>query len=124
MAPSCASAWPATRCSTTCGQRGIERELIPLCAEQGVAVVGYTPFGGFPRGLQRRRRCAGGDRRRHGVTPRQVVLRFLTRTAERLHDSKAVDPEHVRENAGAGDFELDAADVETIERLFPKPSSP
>ena len=31
------------------GARGIERDLMPLCAGEGIAVVGYTPFGNWPR---------------------------------------------------------------------------
>src|SRR5450759_3996404 len=27
------------------GERGIERKLIPYCQQQGIALVGYTPFG-------------------------------------------------------------------------------
>jgi len=32
-------------------ERGIERKLIPYCQAQGIALVGYTPFGKtkFPR---------------------------------------------------------------------------
>ena len=31
------------------GTRGIERDLLPLCTHTGIAVVGYTPFGNWPR---------------------------------------------------------------------------
>jgi len=33
------------------GDRGIERKLIPYCREQGIAVMGYSPFGhrSFPK---------------------------------------------------------------------------
>ncbi len=105
-------------------QREIEAEVLPFCADQGIAVVAYTPFDGVPGQGTRAWRALQEIGRRHGKTPRQVVLRFLTRTPALFAIPKATDPDHVRENSGAGDFDLDAADVETIERLFPKPSSP
>jgi diketogulonate reductase-like aldo/keto reductase len=101
--------------------RGIERDLIPFCAEEGIAVVGYTPFGDFPRtragGLDTLEQIA----ERHRATPRQVVLRFLARQPNVFAIPKAVDPEHVRENAGAAGFDLDASDIAAIDRAFPAP---
>ena len=52
------SAWCAsTRCSpaTTCCSAQIERELLPLCAEEGVGVIPYNPLaGGFLTGKHHR----------------------------------------------------------------------
>ena len=53
---SCARPWRrSTRERLACnqvlynlGERGIEHDLIPFCARAGIAVVGYTPFGGWP----------------------------------------------------------------------------
>ena len=46
------------------GDRGIERRLIPYCAERGIAVVGYSPFGhaGFPAPGSRGGKAAGRGR--------------------------------------------------------------
>lgn len=101
--------------------RGIERDLVPFCAERGVAVVGYTPFGGFPRPRSGGFHVLEEIACRHSTTPRQVVLRFLTRQPNVFAIPKAVDPDHVRENAGAASFELDASDVAMIDRAFPAP---
>jgi len=47
-------------------ERGIEHAVLPWCEENGVAVVGYTPFGQHrqfpPRGAQQNRRAPGRDR--------------------------------------------------------------
>lgn len=103
--------------------RGIELDLLPFCQRHSIAVVGYTPYGGFPRGgrgLELLEEIAG----RHGTTPRQVVLRFLTRESHLFAIPKASRPEHVRENAGAADLTLDPAEIEAIDRAFPAPAHP
>jgi diketogulonate reductase-like aldo/keto reductase len=62
-------------------ERGIERKLIPYCQEQGIAVVGYTPFGRakFPRADSAGGRVLEAIAGRQGRTVRQVILNFLTR---------------------------------------------
>ena len=102
-------------------ERGIEHAVLPWCEENGVAVVGYTPFGQHrqfpPRG-------AGGAvlskiAERRGVTARQVALAFLTRRPDLFAIPKSTHPEHLRENAGAARVELSAADIAAIESAFP-----
>ena len=57
--------------------------------------------------------------RRHGRTPRQVALNFLTRRPSLFTIPKASRAEHVRENAGALDFTLLPDDVAAIDAAFP-----
>jgi diketogulonate reductase-like aldo/keto reductase len=98
--------------------RSIEAELLPFCAGVGIAVVGYTPFGGLPThgpGLALLERIGA----RQDKTARQVALAFLTRRPELFAIPKASQPAHVRENAGAADVVLDAADVAAIDAAFP-----
>lgn len=103
------------------GQRGIERDLLPLCADAGIAVVGYTPFGNWPRrgsdGLAALESVAA----RHGASPQQVALAFLTRQPHVFAIPKAGSPEHVRANAAAGDLTLGADDIAAIDAAFPAP---
>jgi diketogulonate reductase-like aldo/keto reductase len=103
--------------------RGIERKLIPYCKANGIAIVGYSPFGHgeFPSA-----RTAGGREleevgKRHGRTARQVVLNFLTRDAGVFAIPKAGSIEHVRENSGGDGWSLTAQDIAEIERAFPAP---
>jgi diketogulonate reductase-like aldo/keto reductase len=53
------------------------------------------------------------------ATPRQVALQFLLRRPGLFAIPKASTAEHVRENAGAGEFQLSQADVERIDQAFP-----
>jgi diketogulonate reductase-like aldo/keto reductase len=103
------------------GSRGIERDLIPFCAAHGIAVVGYTPFGNWPRAGSAGLRVLSEIGRRHGKTPHQVALRFLTRAPELFAIPKASDVEHVEQNAGAADGDLDDGDIAAIDRAFPLP---
>jgi diketogulonate reductase-like aldo/keto reductase len=105
------------------GDRGIERRVIPWCEREGVAVVGYSPFGhdGFPSARSAGGRVLAEVGARHGKTARQVALAFLTRQPHAFTIPKASRPEHVRENAGAGGFVLPPEDVAAVDRAFPAP---
>jgi diketogulonate reductase-like aldo/keto reductase len=91
--------------------RTIERDLVPHCEKKRVAVVGYTPLarGGYMK------EAVTGIARRHGRTPRQVALNFLTRRPSLFTIPKASRPEHVRENAGALDFVLTPLEIRTLD---------
>jgi diketogulonate reductase-like aldo/keto reductase len=94
--------------------RSVEKDVLPYCERHGIAVVGYTPLarGGFLRGP------VAEVARRHGRTPRQVALNFLTRRPSLFTIPKASRPDHVRENAAALDFELSPDDVAAIDAAF------
>ena len=92
--------------------RKIERDLLPYCERQKIAVVGYTPLarGGFHKG------AVAEIAKKYGRTPRQVALNFLTRRPSLFTIPKASQAEHVRENAAALDFTLSADDLKAIDR--------
>jgi diketogulonate reductase-like aldo/keto reductase len=98
--------------------RDIEHDLIPFCERERIAVVGYTPFGDWPRPTSPGGRVLQAVAERRGATPRQVALRFLTRLPSLFAIPKASSVEHVRENAGAGQLELDDADLAELDRAF------
>jgi diketogulonate reductase-like aldo/keto reductase len=105
-------------------ERGVEHDLIPTAQKHGIAIVAYTPFGrgSFLRSSARRREALEQIARKHGATVRQVALAFLTRGPGLFLIPKAARVEHVEENAGAGELELDASDVATIDAAFPRGS--
>jgi diketogulonate reductase-like aldo/keto reductase len=103
-------------------ERAIEHVVLPWCEQHGVAVVGYTPFGrgAFPPG------GAGGKAlaqiaQKHGASPRQVALAFLTRRASLFAIPKASQVEHTRDNAGAAQLTLEASELEALDAAFPRP---
>jgi diketogulonate reductase-like aldo/keto reductase len=102
-------------------ERGIESEVLPWCRANGVALVGYSPFGstgGFPKPTSKGGKALAELARGLGKTPRQVALAFLTREAPLFTIPKAEKVDHARENAG-GAFTLAAGDVATLEEAFP-----
>jgi diketogulonate reductase-like aldo/keto reductase len=104
--------------------RGIERDLLPYCAENGIATVGYSPFGhgNFPPSNSRGGKVLAEIAKRHNRTMRQVVLNFLTRDPTLFTIPKAGNPDHVRDNSGAvGDWNLTDEDITAIDRTFPLP---
>jgi diketogulonate reductase-like aldo/keto reductase len=102
-------------------ERGIERQLLPAAREMNVAIVAYTPFGRgqFPRAEAKPGGVLGRIARKHGVTPRAVILAFVTRAPDVFTIPKASTIEHVEENARAGELQLDADDVGAIDQAFP-----
>lgn len=104
--------------------RGIEQDLLPYCAEKGIAIVGYSPFGhgNFPSSHSRGGKVLAEIAKRHNRTMRQVALNFLTRDPNLFTIPKAGNPDHVRDNSGAvGDWKLSDQDISTIDRTFPLP---
>jgi diketogulonate reductase-like aldo/keto reductase len=108
-------------------ERAIEHAVIPWCSTHAIAVVAYSPLGsqsGFPAP-----RSAGGRVLQqiadlHGATSRQVALRFLLRNSSVFAIPKASTPEHVGDNAKAGEFELSRAEVARVEEAFPLGARP
>lgn len=104
--------------------RGIEQDLLPYCAEKGIAIVGYSPFGhgSFPSSHSRGGKVLAEIAKRHNRTMRQVALNFLTRDPNLFTIPKAGNPDHVRDNSGAvGDWKLSDEDISTIDKTFPLP---
>lgn len=102
-------------------ERNIEHRVLPWCEEHGVAVTGYSPFGHsrFPGPHTPGGRVLAGIADARSATPRQVALAFLARRPSLFAIPKASIPEHVDENAAAGDLVLSAAEVARIDAAFP-----
>ena len=102
-------------------ERAIEHAVLPWCEANGVAVTAYSPFGqtDFPAPGSAGGRVLAGVAAAHGAAPRQVALAFLTRARSVFAIPKASTPEHVAENAAAGDLRLAPDEVAAIEAAFP-----
>lgn len=102
-------------------ERHIERAVLPYCLEHHIAVVAYSPFGHgeFPSARSRSGQVLDEIARRHEATARQVALAFLTRGEGTFAIPKAESPEHVKENAAAGDLLLTPGEIGELENAFP-----
>jgi diketogulonate reductase-like aldo/keto reductase len=102
-------------------ERAIEHDVVPWCERNGVAVVGYSPFGSgrFPSARTAAGRVLEEIAAAHGATARQVALRFLVRRPSLLAIPKASSMEHTEENAGGGTLALDDDEIARIDAAFP-----
>src|SRR5579871_1645917 len=107
-------------------ERTIEHAVIPWCAQHGVAVVAYSPFGhnDFPSPQSKGGEVLARIARAHGASSRQIALSFLTRETAVFTIPKAAGAEHALDNAAAGDVALSASDISALEKLFPRGSKP
>jgi diketogulonate reductase-like aldo/keto reductase len=103
--------------------RAPERRLLPFCAKNKIAVVGYTPFA--QRSAPEASTVGGAVLHKiaeaHGATVNQIVLAYLVREENVFTIPKAARREHIIENAGAGKVKLTKADIEKIDSVFPLP---
>jgi diketogulonate reductase-like aldo/keto reductase len=105
-------------------ERGIEHDVIPYCRENTIAVVAYTPLGANVSGRSRSGETFREIAQKHGATPQQIALAWVTRDPICFTIPKSSNPAHVEDNARAGDLVLDAVDCEKIDAAFPPPRGP
>jgi diketogulonate reductase-like aldo/keto reductase len=99
-------------------QRGIEFDLMPWCAERGIAIMAYSPL---DEGRLARHPAVIAISERVGATPGQVAIAWLLRRENVITIPKASSPEHVRANRAAADVELDDESLQILESAFPAP---
>lgn len=100
-------------------RRGIEYDLLPWCAERGVAVMAYSP-------LEQNRLLDAPAlldvAAQHGATPAQVALAWVMRNGCAIAIPKASTPAHVEQNRVALDIALTPADLAALDRAFGAPT--
>ena len=101
-------------------QRGIEFDLLPWSRQRGLPTMAYCPLAQAGKLLQHPRLHEIAER--HGATPAQVCLAWVTREDGVIAIPKAVSPEHVRLNAAAAGLSLTSEDLRAIDRAFPAPT--
>ena len=96
-------------------QRSVEREILPYCEKEGIALLAYYPLGhGKLPGDARLEKVSSSN----GRTKAQVALRWLAGKPSVFPIPRASSPEHVRDNAGAGDWELPEGDRQELDLQF------
>ena len=107
-------------------ERAIEHAVIPWCAQHGVAVVAYSPFGhdNFPQSDSKAGKALQAIAETHGVSPRQVALGFLTRDPSVFAIPKASSELHAADNAAAGKLTLSENEIAALDKAFPRGPKP
>jgi diketogulonate reductase-like aldo/keto reductase len=107
-------------------ERAIEHAVIPWCAQHGVTVVAYSPFGhnDFPSPRSKSGEALQAIAKTHGASVRQVALAFLTRKPEVFTIPKASSSEHAADNAAAGKLVLSDDEIAALDKAFPRGPKP
>jgi methylglyoxal/glyoxal reductase len=90
-----------------------QKAIVEYCQQNGIIVQAYSPF---LRGGALGDETVGQAATKHGKSPAQVLLRWLIQ-----HDilplPKTTDPQRMQENLDVFDFELDVADMRSLDSL-------
>lgn len=103
------------------GRRGVEWDLLPWLARQGVPAMAYSPIE-QARLLDDRRLIAFAER--HGMTPAQAALAWLLARDGVIAIPKTGRRDRLRENVGAREIRLTDEQLAELDALFPPPSGP
>jgi diketogulonate reductase-like aldo/keto reductase len=102
-------------------RRGIERNLLPWCQQNGLPIMAYSPIEqGRLVGHPALRDIAA----RHKATAAQIALAWVVSHGGVCAIPEAGTPEHVRENFGALRVVLNEEDLAELDTAFPPPSGP
>ena len=101
-------------------RRGPEHDLLPWLTERGMMTMAYSPVEQGRLTAHRGLRALADDR---GATPAQVALAWLLTRDDVIAIPKASDSAHVRDNRAALDLTLDAAVLDRLDAMFPRPKA-
>jgi len=99
-------------------RRGIERRLLPWCAERGILLMAYSPL---EHARLVRTRALKAVAARHDCTPYQAALAWTIRHPGVVTIPKAGHPLHVHENVAALAVRLTERDLADLDQAFPPP---
>jgi diketogulonate reductase-like aldo/keto reductase len=100
------------------GSRGIEWQLLPDLQKAGIPVMAYCPLG---QGRLINDPTLQAIARKHAVAASAVALAWLLTKPGVLSIPKTAHASRVREFAAALELDLDEADRNELERVFPAP---
>lgn len=101
-------------------RRGPEHDLLPWLTERGMMTMAYSPVEQGRLTAHRGLRALADDL---GATPAQVALAWLLTRDDVIAIPKASDSAHVRDNRAALDLTLDAAVLDRLDAMFPRPKA-
>ncbi len=111
-----------SRCATnqvsySLNDRGIEKDLLPWCAEHKMPVMAYSPLGGdhhLVMGDSTVKKIADA----HGCSPAAVALAWVIRSGKVIAIPESGSPEHTKENAAALSLVLTEQDFAALDAAF------
>lgn len=112
--------------------RSIESQILPFAKENGLTIMGYSPFGfaphvfggkGFPEAGTPERDTLDSIGAKYGKTAYQVVINWVLRQQGVVTIPKAASKGHIADNLNALGWQLDQADLQQIDKHFPVSNS-
>ena len=95
--------------------RDVEKETLPYCVENNVTVMAYWPLS---RGKLVTDEFLSKTGEKYGKTAAQVAINWLISHDNVIAIPKAVNPEHLEQNAEATNWQLSEVDIELISSHF------
>jgi len=104
--------------------RGVEYDLLPWCREHEVPIMAYCPLAqaGQLRHEVLHHPVMQQLARARGVSSAQIALAWVTRFDNIIAIPKAVQQDHVRDNAAALTLKLNPEEIALIDQAFPTPA--
>ena len=102
-------------------RRGIEWDLLPWQRERRIPTMAYSPI---EQARLLKNRALLEFSKRHGIAPAQAALAWLLANDDVIVIPKASNATHLRENLGALEMRLTAAQLAELDRAFPPPQGP
>ncbi|WP_423196001.1 NADP-dependent oxidoreductase domain-containing protein [Cupriavidus sp. H19C3] len=103
------------------GRRGLEYDLLPWLREHGIPMMAYSPI---EQARLLRNASLQAFAGRHGMTPAQAALAWAMHGGDVIAIPKTGRREWLRENIGALDLTLTAAQLAELDTIFPPPRGP
>lgn len=101
--------------------RGVEYDVFPWQAEQGIGFMGYSPFHAVGWRYLRPTKLLEEIGAAHHATAYQIMLAWITRNNNVLTLPKAGSVVHVKDNIAAMDISLTPEELAAIDKEFPAP---
>ena len=99
--------------------RSVEKDILPYCGEKGITMIAYSPLNqGKNAGDGKKMIELRGIAEKHGKSIAQIALNWLVLHPAVIVIPKATNPEHLRENSSAVDFELSGEDFNVLSNIF------
>jgi len=95
--------------------RDVEREILPYCDTEGIALLAYYPLGHGKLPSDPRLEQISSTR---GKTKAEVALQWLVGKPNVFPIPRASNPGHVRDNAGASGWELSDSERGELDQKF------
>lgn len=104
--------------------RGIEYDLLPWCREHEMPIMAYCPLAqaGKLRHEVLNHPVMQQLARARGVSSAQIALAWVTRSDNVIAIPKAVQLEHIQDNAASLTLQLNPEEITLIDQAFPAPS--